>query len=163
MFFRSRASLLVAGFLLLAGCVWFLFSWKYADSAKREATTIGIITRVRGGRGSSYEYGFEIDGVKLFDDSSSCRTALTLKGCKVGAPVLVYYDHDPALETMLQEFGAASREEFFSGVWAVFGALLLIVAHFIFRKVLKGPDESDEIDIDRHDEGLEIVHVVPDK
>jgi len=163
MFLSSRGSLLVAGILLLAGCVCFVLSKKDADSATREKTTVGVITHVSGGRSSSYEYEFEIDGVRLYDDSGTCRTALTPKGCRVGASVLVYYDHDPTLRTRLQEFGAASRAEFSTGVWMCFAGLLLIVLHFISRKVIGSPDESDEIDTDPPDEAHEIVHIVPNE
>lgn len=163
MFFESRGSLLVAGVLLLAGCGGFFWSWKYADSATREKTTTGVITYIGGGKSSHYYYEFEIDGVKLYDESRPCKTALTPRGCKVGASVLVYYDHNPTLETRLQDFGDASRGDLIFGVCMTLGGLLLIVLHFVFKKALMSPDESDEIGFDRLDPGPEIVHIDPDK
>jgi hypothetical protein len=136
---------------------------EYADSATREKTTIGVITYIGGGRHSSYYYEFEINGVKLYDETGSCRTALTPKGCKVGAPVLVYYDYHPTLETKLEEFGAVSRGDLLLGVWMISGGFLLIALHFVFRRALKSPDESDESETMNLSDGQEAIHVVPDK
>jgi hypothetical protein len=136
--------------------------WSYADGAKGEETVIGSITYIAGGRGgSTYDYEFEIEGVKLEQDSGTCQTPLTPQGCKVGAPVLVYYAHTPALETRLQEFGAASREKYFMGGWMVFCGLLLIGLHFIFKRALASPDESEDTDVDKPGDIAEEIHVVP--
>jgi hypothetical protein len=62
---------------------------------------------------------------------------------------------------MPQDFGAASRGDLLFGIWMVVGSSLLVVLHFVFEKALKSPDESDEVDVDRPDNGPEIVHVVP--
>jgi hypothetical protein len=162
MFFRSPVSLLLAAILLLVGSVQLFQGWSYADAAKGEATAIGAITYITGGRGgSTYDYKFEIEGVKLEQDSGTCQTPLTPQGCKVGAPVLVYYAHTPVLETRRQEFGAASREKYFMGGWMVFCGLLLIGLHFLFRRALASPDEAEDTDDDKLDDGPEIVHVVP--
>jgi hypothetical protein len=143
-------------------CVQFFFAWRYADSAKREATTVGTIYHVIGGRGSTYEYVFVLDGVRLYDDSGTCQTALSPQGCKVGAPVLVYYVHNPTLETRLQEFGAASRGKLFSGVWMIFFAVTLYAFYFILKRNQNDPDAPDEsYQPPETDDGPEDLHVTP--
>jgi hypothetical protein len=105
--------------------VKYFYAWKYAEAAKHEATAVGVITYVTEGRSRSYDYEFQIDGVRLIQDSDTCKTALTPQGCKVGSSVLVYYAHLPVLIARLQEFGAASRETFVWGSFFVFIGLLL--------------------------------------
>ncbi len=162
MFFQSRRSLILAAILIVVSSVQFFLAWSYADAAKGEATAIGTITYITSGRGgSTYDYKFEIDGVKLQQDSGTCQTPLTPQGCKVGAPVLVYYAHTPVLETRLQEFGAARREKLFMGSWLAFCGLLLIGLHFLFKRALKSPDESEDADIDKPGDIAEEIHVVP--
>ncbi len=163
-FLSSRGSLLVAGILLLGACVCFLLSRNDADSATRERTTVGVIDGFSGGRGGTYYFEFELDGQKHYDASPVCRTALTPKGCKFGARVLVYYDRSPSLRTKLKEFGEASRDNLATGFWLAVLGLLLIVLHFTARKVI-GPDEPDESDqVDTHppSKNSESLHVVPD-
>jgi hypothetical protein len=171
-FFCSRGSLIVAGILLLAGCTCF-FNWREdADSAKREKTTVGVIDGVSGGRhGATYYYEFEVDGVRIDDESSSCRTALTPKECKVGAQVLVYYDHNPALRSKLKEFGAVSNDDFAIGSCFVFGAFMVTLMHFLSRRVIGSDDDTDDDDSDSDggergrpsSDQPDDLHVVPDK
>src|SRR5580765_5209098 len=125
MFFRSWKSLLLAKVMIVVGCVLLYFGWIYADAAKREATTVGTIIHVVHGKGSRYEYVFKINGVNIKDDSGTCHTALTPSGCKEGALVLVHYDREHLSESMLEGFGAASRERLFMGAWMIFCGLLL--------------------------------------
>ena len=125
MFFRLRGALLAVGILVSIGLVKYFYAWKYAEAAKREATAVGVIIYVTGGKGGSYNYEFQIDGVRLIQDSDTCQTALTPQGCKVGSSVLVYYSHLPVLIARLQEFGAASRETFAWGSFFVLDGLLL--------------------------------------
>ena len=122
-FFRSRGTLLIAGFLISLGCMQFFFSRRYADAAKRESTAIGTVYAMSGSKGSTYNYLFEIDSVQLQGQSASCHTPLTLQTCGVGAKVLVYYVRTPALETRLQDFGDASREVLFTCVCLNVGGL----------------------------------------
>jgi hypothetical protein len=162
MFFRSPVSLLLAAVLLVVGSVQFFLGRGYAGAAKSEATAIGAITFITGGRGgSTYDYEFEIDGVKLEQDSGTCQTPLTPQGCRVGAPVLVYYAHTPVLETRLQEFGAASREKYFKGGSIAGCGLLLIGLHFLFKRALASPDESEDTEEGSLNDGPEIIHIVP--
>jgi hypothetical protein len=161
MFFRSPKSLLLAAILLVVGSAQFFLGWTYADAAKGEATATGTITYITGGRGgSTYNYKFEIDGVKLEQDSGTCQTPLTPQGCKVGAPVLVYYAHIPVLETRLQEFGAASREKYFMGGWMAGCGLLLIGLYLILKKAEKGSEEPDEPDESGRKNEADVLHIV---
>ena len=145
-FFRSRGTLLIAGFLISLGCMQFFFSRRYADAAKRESTAIGTVYAMSGSKGSTYNYLFEIDSVQLQGQSASCHTPLTLQTCGVGAKVLVYYVRTPALETRLQDFGDASREVLFTCVCLNVGGLLLIVMHFVLNRKGGDSDESEDTD-----------------
>ena len=145
-FFRSRGTLLIAGFLISLGCMQFFFSRRYADAAKRESTAIGTVYAMSGAKGSTYNYLFEIDSVQLQGQSASCHTPLTLQTCGVGAKVLVYYVRTPALETRLQDFGDASREVLFTCVCLNVGGLLLIVMHFVLNRKGGDSDESEDTD-----------------
>ena len=160
MFFRSPVSLLLAAILLLVGSVQFFLGWSYADAAKGEATAVGAITYITGGRGgSTYDYEFEIEGVKLEQDSGTCQTALTSQGCKVGAPVLVYYAHTPVLQTRLQEFGTASREKYFKGGTMAGCGLFLTGFYLILKKTGKGSGETDEPDESGHKNEADVFHI----
>jgi len=153
--------LLLAKVFIVVGCVLLFFGWTYWDVAKREATMIGTISRVDCGRGCTFVYIFKVNGIKIQDDSSTCHTALTPRGCNVGAPVLVYYDPQHLSETMLEEFGAASRERYFMGVWMVGCGLLLIGLYFILKKVRKGSEEPDEPDESRRNGESDVIHIAP--
>jgi hypothetical protein len=142
---QSAASLVAAGALVLMGCIQLLLGWRYAEAAKQESTAVGVITYIVGDRwGDTYDYAFEIDGVKLQQDSGVCRTALSPQGCKVGASVLVYYAHLPVLRTRLQEFGSASREKSFFGVCWIACGLLFFGMQFLSKRGVKESKESDE-------------------
>jgi hypothetical protein len=161
MFFRSPMSLLLSIILIVVGSVHFFLGWRYGVAAKSEATAIGTISYITGGRSTTYDYAFEIDGVKLIQDCGTCRTALTPQGCKVGARVLVYYAHLPVLETRLQEFGEASREKYFMGAWMVGCGLLLVGAYFILKKTGKDSEESDESDENVRNDEPDVLHIAP--
>jgi hypothetical protein len=152
--------LIVAGILFLAGCACFYFYWRDSDSAKREKTTVGIVTYVSGGKSASVYYRFKIDGVVLNGGGDACRTALTSKGCAVGAPVLVYFDHNPALVTRLEDFRDASYHDWFTGFGMVFGGLLITVMHFLSRSKLYGLDSQDEEE-DSSEGPAEVLHITP--
>jgi hypothetical protein len=159
-FFSARGSLIVAGILLLAGCACFFLWREDADAAKREKTTVGIIDGISR---SGYDFEFELDGVKIYDASTSCEAALTPRGCEVGAPVRVYYDPNPTHRANLRELGAVGNDEFFTGVGFVFVGLMLIVMHFLTLRALgpDDPDESDDVDDDPPDQHPDGIHVVP--
>ena len=163
MFFRSLRSLILAIILLIAGSVQLSNSLDYADSAKREVSAVGKLTYVSGGRSSTYEYSFVINGFETGSESGSCRTALSSQGCTVGAPVLVYYDPSHRSSPMLQEFGAASRERGFFGALMVMVDLVLVVLYFIAKRALASPDGASDIDYDKPVVGSEIIHVVPEE
>lgn len=102
MFFESRGSLIVAAILVVAGCFQSVSSRKFAEAARREASAVGMITYVSGGRGQSYYFGFVVNGYRRSGLSASCHTPLSYNGCAVGAPVRVYYDPAQIVETTLQ-------------------------------------------------------------
>ena len=171
-FFCSRGSLLVAAILLIAGCFCFSNWREDADSAGREKTTVGVITDLIGGRhGTSYYYSFKIDGAAFNDETGSCETALSQRGCKVGAPVTVYYDQNSALRSKLEEFGSASRDDFAIGSCLVFGGFMVTLMHFLSRRVLGNDDDTGDADSDSDGEEHgrpssdepDDLHIVPDK
>ena len=164
MFFRSSRSFFVGAILVVFGGVQLFLAWRYAEAAKSEATTVGTIIYITGGRSTTYNYSFEIHGVKLIQDSGVCRTALTPQGCTVGATVLVYYSHAPALIARLEEFGAASREKLLYGSVAILIGLALLVFSFIFKPTNEDSMRSDD-PVEEH-RGLDrshpdVIHIVP--
>ncbi|MFP5237440.1 MAG: hypothetical protein ACLGSD_16205 [Acidobacteriota bacterium] len=162
MFFRSQRALILAAFLLVIGGFELVKGEYYKEVANREATVVGVITRVYHGRGSIYDYKFDLNGFSLVDDSDACRTALTPRGCVKGAAVLVYYDRNDSGETLLEEFAEAGRGKMFLGAWMAGCGLLLIGLYFVFKKLLKSPDESAETDYDTPVSEPEDIHVVPE-
>jgi hypothetical protein len=126
--------------------VKYFYAWKYAEAAKHEATAVGVIIYITEGKGRSYNYEFQIDGVRLIQDSDTCQMALTPQGCKVGSSVLVYYAHLPVLIARLQEFGAASRETFVLGSFFVFIGLLLFGLICVMSLEGKNPGKPEEAD-----------------
>lgn len=145
--------ILVGGFQLVSGLT-------YADAAKREATTVGTILRVDCGRSScTYVYVFEINGVRIQDDTTTCRTALSQQRCKVGTPVLVFYDSENVSGTLLQEFGEASRQRIFFGIGMISCGLLFVVVKFFLER-RKVSDDSDEADPSADAEDSDVLHVV---
>jgi len=120
-----------------------------------------VISHVTRGRTTTYEYVFKIGQVQLYGDNSSCHTALSSNGCKVGAPVLVYYAHLPVLETRLQEFGEAGRDKLLTCIWMISSGFLMIALFFVFKRT-GGSDESE----DTHEnlsEAPDDLHIVPKK
>ena len=142
MILRSPIALIAAIILILSGCVQLYLSKRYADAARQEATRVGNITDVVGGRTTTYNYVFKIGEVELHDDSSSCHTALSSKSCTAGAPVTVYYAHLPVLETRLQEFGEASREKLFTSKWMISAGFLLTAIFLVLRRKADGPQDA---------------------
>lgn len=159
-FFRSRGTLLIAGFLISLGGTQFLFSLRNADLSKREATAVGTVFAITGSKGSTYNYVFKIDGIQHQDEDDLCRTALTSQTCDVGAKVLVYYVRTPALETRLQDYVDAAREMLFTSVLLTFSGLALIVVHFVLKKTESDSDESEDADESAHAEETEDLHIV---
>src|SRR5690348_1582995 len=102
LFFGSRLSLIVAAILIVAGSFEAVSSRKFAEAANREASTIGVITYVSGGKGSSFEFRFVVDGHQRSSISASCHSPLSHNGCAVGEPVRVYYDPSHIVATTLQ-------------------------------------------------------------
>jgi hypothetical protein len=160
-FFRSRGTLLIAGFLISLGCMQFFFSRRNAGLSKREATAVGTVFAITGSKGSIYNYVFKIDGVQHQDEDDLCRTALTSQSCNVGTRVLVYYVRTPALETRLQDFVDAAREMLFTSVLLTISGLVLIALHLVLKKTESDSDESDDIDELEPSDETEDLHIVP--
>ncbi len=154
MFFLSSKSIVLAFFLIVVGGVQLLMGWSYTEVSKREASSVGTLIHVRHGKGSSYEYVFRVN-------SGTYVTPLTTAGCIQGAAVLVYYDREHVTGSLLQEIGAAGREKIFLGSWMVAGGLLLIGLHFVSKRILASPDESEDTIIDKPGDIAEEIHVVP--
>jgi hypothetical protein len=164
MFSRSPRSFLLGVILVVFGGVQLFLAWRYAEAAKSEASAVGTIIYITGGRSTTYNYSFEIHGVRLIQDSGVCRTALTPQGCSVGASVLVYYAHAPALITRLEEFGAASREKLLYGCVAALIGLVLLVVSFILKSTNKdsiGSDNSVDKNPDLNSACPDVIHIVP--
>jgi hypothetical protein len=161
MFFRSGVSIVLGVILIAVGIVQLMMGWSYTEVSKREATTVGRIVHVFHGKSTIYKFLFQANGVAIRGDTGTCRTALTLAGCQEGAPVRVYYDPQQVTGALLEDFGAAAREKKFLGALMATCGLLLIGLHFVFKKALASPDESDEIDYDKGDDGPDNLHVVP--
>lgn len=163
MFFRSQKSLVLAVILIAIGGFKILQGSHYRGAVPREKTAVGTIVSIHRGRGgTSYIYKFRFNGVTGEDSSGVCKTPLTAAGCIEGAPVLVYYDRDDAGTNLLDEFGAAAREKTLFGIWMTGCGLLLIGLHFLFLKLMRSPDESEETDLDTDRNEPDNIHVVPE-
>lgn len=161
MFFRSWKSLLLSKILIIIGCAFLFFGFTYRDAAKREASTVGQITSVHCGRGCTYSYVFIVDGIKILDDSQTCHTPLTPQGCVRGALVRVYYDRTHLSENMLEEFGAASRENLVPGVGLVLFGIFLIALYFMIKRAEGSSSDSPDPDRDLDNSRPDVIHVVP--
>ncbi|HTB95435.1 MAG TPA: DUF3592 domain-containing protein [Terracidiphilus sp.] len=144
MFFESRGSLIVAAILIVAGCYQVFSSRSFAEAASREASAVGVITYVSGGRGSIYYFRFVADGRQRSGEGASCHTPLSNNGCGVGEPVRVYYDPAQIVETALQEYGERARGMLFVGVCFILAGLVVVVLHLIFSRMEKDSDGGDE-------------------
>jgi hypothetical protein len=164
LFFGSRLSLIVAAILIVAGTFQAVSSRKFAEAAGREASTVGVITYVSGGRATSFEFKFVVDGRQRSSVSASCHTALSYNRCAVGEPVRVYYDPAHIVATTLQEYGDRARDMLFLGVCLMLGGLVVTVLHFVFSRMERdseGDDERDESDSSDRSEDTPL-HVTPD-
>jgi hypothetical protein len=162
MFFESRGSLIVAAILLIAGCYEAVSSREFAEAASREASTMGVITYISGGRAPSYEFKFVVNGHQRMARSGSCRTLLN--GCAVGKPVRVYYDPAQIVATTLQEYGDRAWEMLIVGVFFILGGLLVTVLHFVFGRMEKDSDEDEDSDGPGESSSRDDIplHVTPD-
>ena len=162
MFFRSWKSLLLSKISIIAGCVLLFFGFTYRGAAGREVSTVGRITRVQcGGKGCTYAYVFVVNGSNILDDSETCKTPLTARGCVEGAPVRVYYDPKHLSESMLQEFGVASREKLIFGASLVAFGVVLIALYFLIKRSESGSDDSADPDRNLDDPQPDVIHIVP--
>ena len=161
MFFRSAKSQILAIILILVGCFQLFWGLSYMDAARRELSAVGKISHVDCGRGCTYMYDFTINGVKVIDQSNTCKTPLSALRCKEGAPVLVYYDPEHISISALQEFGAASRGRLFLGTWMVGCGLLLVALYHLLQRMKTDQDESEPPDQSENKERDEVLHIAP--
>lgn len=161
MFFQSSKSLFVGIVLMPIASYQLFWGWAYADAAKREVSTVGILTSVTSGRGYTYDYAFAVNGVRELDYSSVCRTPLSARGCEEDSPVLVYYDpHDPSTSA-LEELGAAGRGKlFFGSSTGVCGLILIGLYSFPHKRKTDG-EESEEPDENESGNKSDVLHLFP--
>lgn len=163
MFFRSWRSLLLAKISIIVGCVLLFFGFINRGAASREVSTVGRITRVQcGGKGCTYSYVFAVNGTNILDDSETCKTSLTPRGCAEGEPVRVYYDPEHLSESMLEEFGIASRNQLTSGACLVLFGLVLIALYFLIKRA-EGASDNPDPDRNLDDPQPDVIHIVPDE
>jgi hypothetical protein len=161
MFFRSWRSLLLSKVSIIAGCILLFFGFIDRGAAGRELSTTGRITRVQcGGKGCTYSYVFVVKGTSILDDSETCKTPLTPRGCAEGALVRVYYDPQHLSESMLGEFGAASREKLISGACLVLFGLVLIALFFLIKRA-EGTSNDPDPDRNLDDPQPDVIHIAP--
>lgn len=165
MFFRSEKSPLLAAVLILVGLFQLTSGLTYAGAAKREASTVGLLSSVQCGRTCTYAYVFTVNDVKISDDSSTCKTPLTSRGCRKGAPVRVYYDPEDLSTNFLEEFHLAARGRIFFGTWMISCGLLLICLYFILNKFGKNSEDAGDPDQDNGNSDVagesDVLHVTP--
>ena len=140
MFVRSAKSVVLAVILIAVGGFQLIWGLTYSDAAERETSTVGSLSNVQCGRGCTYTYVFTVNDVKIVDDSNTCKTPLTSRGCKNGAPVRVYYDPEDFSTNLLEEFAAAGRARIFMGVWMLSCGLILIGVNFLLNRKNADPD-----------------------
>jgi uncharacterized protein DUF3592 len=168
MFFRSDKTKIIAVILIVFGCYQLIRGSIYASVAKRENSTVGRITYVHKGKGTTYKYSFDVNGVHVGDDADNCKTPLTAQGCQVGGLVKVYYDTNDVTTTLLEEFGAAAHEELMLGTWVLAGGLLLLGVNLVLNRWWIDSGDSDDGDSDSGKEesgrlisDVDDLHVVP--
>lgn len=112
----------------------------YSVAAKHEATIVGRVVGISGGRGGpNYNYVFSLNGVERNDYSNVCATALAAGACDNRGPVLVYYSFEPFPNSRLEDFAVASHNDFRIGIPVlVMGSLLLVLSCGGFAIHLRG-------------------------
>ena len=161
MFFRSWRSLLLSKISIIAGGILLFFGFIDRGAAGREISTVGRISRVQcGGKGCTYSYVFVVNGTNILDDSETCKTPLTSRGCAEGALVRVYYDPEHLSESMLGEFGAASTEKLIAGAGLVSFGLVLIALYFLIKRA-EGTSDVPDPDRNLDDAQPDVIHIVP--
>ena len=144
MFLRTEKSTVLAAILVIFGSYELIRGSIYAKAAKRELTTVGVITDVHYGKGGpSYQYVFYFNGEPIKDESGTCKTPLTPQGCREGAAVRVYYDPNDLSVTQLDEFGADGRSRLIVGSLCATSGILLIGLYLALNKWWPDTDGSD--------------------
>jgi hypothetical protein len=173
-FLRTEKSTVLAAILVVFGSYELIRGSIYTMAAKRELATVGTITDVHYGKGGpSYQYVFYFNGERIKDESGTCKTALTPRGCREGAVVRVYFDPNDLSVTQLDEFGADGRSRLIVGTLCAASGILLIGLYLALNKWWPDTDGSDYRDGESNSEDEEPerkssdqpddLHIVPDK
>ena len=161
MFFQSSRSLFIGIVLIPVASYQLFWGLAYADAANREASIVGTLTGVTCGRGCTYDYAFTVNGFRILDNSSTCKTPLSAQGCKKGGSVLVYYDPQDLSISELEEFAAAGRGKLLFGSSMALCGLTLIGLYFIPDRRKTNKEESGEPTDSESDDESDILHVAP--
>lgn len=160
---RTWKVFVVAIVSIAFGCTQLFFAWRYSDAARREASTVGTITHVHHGKGTTYSYEFEVNGVTVRDSSDTCVTSIAPPACEEGGQVLVYYDPNDLSLSSLQELLAASRKNLFWAGGATGIGLLMLWFYFWNKGDGADSEDSKEPDAGGPNEKPEVLHIAPDK
>jgi hypothetical protein len=160
MSFRPSESLAIAIVPILAGCYLLLDGRALCNIAQREGVTRGEITHRyhQTKSGPTYEYLFEVNGVRVTGGGTTCQTPTTAKGCNEGGLVRVYYDPNDLSKTRLQDFGDAGRGKLAVGTLMAGAGLVFIGINVLLRIKDKDSDDSDD---SGPDEKPDVIHIVP--
>lgn len=148
---------MLAAILIVFGGYELIRGSIYAKAAKRELMTVGTITDVHYGKGGpNYQYVFYANGACINDESGTCKTPLTPRGCQEGASVRVYYHPDDLSVTQLEEFGVDGRSRLVEGSLCAASGVLLICLYLALNKWWPDTDGTDYRD-DEPDSGDEEI------
>jgi hypothetical protein len=166
MSFRPSESLAIAIVPILAGGYLLLDGRALCNIALQEVVTRGEITHIyhQTKSGPTYEYLFEVNGVRVTGGGITCQTPTTARGCNEGGLVRVYYDPNDLSKTRLQDFGDAGRGKLAAGTLMAGAGLLFIGMNFLVRITEKDSDDandSDDSDDSTPDEKSDVIHIVP--
>ena len=160
----KRRTLLPAAICLISfGCAQLFLAWRYSDASRREVSTVGTIIHVHHGKGTTYLYEFQVNGVTIRDDSDTCVTSIFPPACEEGGQVLVYYDPDDPSLSKMQELLAASRKKLFWAAWTTGIGLLLLWLHFWNKGNGANSENSEKPDAGEQNEQPKVLHIAPDK
>jgi hypothetical protein len=166
---RVLAICLVAG---LAGTVYgsveCVSALNFHIAAEHEATTVGHVVKILGGRSRGYQYVFSVNGAKVDDYSRVCATPLVPGACDNHGPVLVYYSFQPFSNSRLEDFAVASQHAYRVGIPALAIGLPLFALSLWTMVILsrkdKGEEDSDPDEQEgasKSDDVPDAIHIVP--
>ncbi|MFY9854173.1 MAG: hypothetical protein WAK26_09890 [Terracidiphilus sp.] len=151
------------------GCVECVSAHNFSVAAEHEATTVGRVVKILGGKGGpAYQYVFSVNGAKVDDYSKVCETPLAPGACDNHGPVLVYYSFQPFSNSRLEDFADASKHAFRVGIPALAIGLPLFVLSLWTMVILSrrdkregDPDVDEEEGTSKSDDVPDAIHIVP--